>query len=334
MLKKILYVIVFIVFAYFALCVVGPKKMDVSTKRNIEATPTAIFSQIAELRNMQNWSKWILEDTSMELNYGKATSGIGGTYSWKSKKSGEGSMTITNVDVNKMLAYDLSFKGWDAVAKVKMDLVPQGKSTEVTWSMKDDKEFPFYLRGMMFVMNMNGSVKKDFDKGLENLDNYLKKHPNVLLANGFTITQGQFGGADYLSKRSVVAFQDMPTYFATHFAEIGKLAGAAVKGPPCALYYKYDEKAMNADLAAAMPVSNKSVGNENYSIISVPAAKEYVLDYHGSYEKMMPAYQTMDSIIKMHGHPNPELVIEEYITDPMMEKDTSKWSTFIHFVVK
>ncbi|MBK7692025.1 MAG: SRPBCC family protein [Bacteroidetes bacterium] len=164
MLKKILYVIVFIVFAYFALCVVGPKKMDVSTKRNIEATPTAIFSQIAELRNMQNWSKWILEDTTMELNFGKTSSGIGGTYSWKSKKSGEGSMTITNIDVNKMLAYDLSFKGWDAVAKVKMELVPQGKSTEVTWSMKDDKEFPFYLRGMMFVMNMNGSVKKTLTK--------------------------------------------------------------------------------------------------------------------------------------------------------------------------
>ncbi len=334
MLKKILYFIVFLAFTYFALCIVGPKEMNVTSKRKIEATPVAIFSQIADLRNMQNWSKWILEDTAMELTYGKSTSGIGGTYSWKSKKSGEGSMTITNLDENKLLAYDLSFKDWDATSKVKMELKHEGKLTEVIWTMKDDKEFPFLLRGMMFVMNMNGSVKKDFDKGLENLENYLKKHPNTVLANGYTITEGKFLGADYLSKRSVVKFQDMPNYFATHFAEIGKLAGAAVKGPPCALYYKYDEKALVADMAAAMPVSNKSLGNEAYSIISLSESKEYVLDYRGAYDKMMPAYQTMDSIIKMNGHTNPDLVIEEYITDPMMEKDTSKWSTLIHFLVK
>jgi effector-binding domain-containing protein len=283
---------------------------------------------------MQNWSKWILEDTAMELSYGKSSTGIGGSYSWKSKKSGEGSMTITNLDANKMLSYDLSFKDWDGVSKVKMELKPEGKMTEVSWSMKDEGEFPFLMRGMMFVMNMNGKVKKDFEKGLENLENYLKKHPNTLLANGYTITEGQFAGADYLSKRAVVKFPDMPNYFATHFAEIGKLAGAAIKGAPCALYYKYDEKAMNADMAAAMPVGNKSLGNEVYTITSVPASKEYVLDYNGAYDKMMPAYQTMDSIIKMHGHTNPELVIEEYITDPMIEKDTSKWSTIIHFLVK
>lgn len=334
MLKKILYVIIFIVFAYFVLCILGPKKMDVSTKKSINASATAIFSQIADLRNMKNWSKWILEDTAMTLTYGKTTSGIGGTYSWKSKSSGEGSMTIKAVDENKMLAYDLNFKDWDATSDVKMLLVPNGKTTDVTWSMVDQKENAFYWRGLMLLMNMNGRIKKDFDKGLENLDKYLQANPNVILANGFTINEGKYNGNDYLSKRSVVNFADISNYFATHFTGIGKLAGSSVTGVPCGLYWKYDEKNRTADMAAAMPVSKKDFNNDIYSIISLPAGKEFLMNYYGAYDKMQSAYQTMDSIIKMNGYTNPEVVIEEYITDPMSQKDTALWHTKIHFLVK
>jgi effector-binding domain-containing protein len=50
---------------------------------------------------------------------------------------------------------------------------------------------------------------------------------------------------------------------------------------------------------------------------------------------MMPAYQTMSSYMKSNNlGDEPELVIEQYITDPMMEKDTAKWQTNIIFFEK
>ena len=38
--------------------------------------------------------------------------------------------------------------------------------------------------------------------------------------------------------------------------------------------------------------------------------------------------------LKALGREKPEMVIEEYITDPSTEKDTSKWLTKIYFFVK
>lgn len=334
MLKKIIYVVLSIIVAYFVLCIIGPKKMDVTASKTLQASSVAIFSQIADLRNMKNWSKWILEDTAMKMTYGKTTSGIGGTYSWQSKKSGAGSMTIKNVDPNRMIAYDLTFKDWDAISDVKMELKPNGKTTDVTWTMIDQKESPFYLRGMMLVMNMNGRIKKDFNKGLDNLDQFLKANPNVTLMNGFNMDESRFVSTDYLLKRAVVKMSDISAFFATHLPEIGKLAAAHVKGAPSGIYWKWDEAGKQADMAAAMAVSDKNIANETYSVVNIPDSKEFVLHYYGSYDQMQTAHQTLDSIVKMHGYAYPELVIEEYITDPMTQKDTALWYTKIHYLVK
>ncbi len=334
MLKKLLYGIIILLVVYLALCFAGPNKTYVIAKKNIQATPAAIFSQIVELRNMKNWSKWILEDSLIELTYPSQTAGIGGSYSWKSKKSGEGSMTIKSLETNKMIAYELAIKDWNTVSDVKMDLTPANNSVDVTWTLEAQKETPFYFRGMMLLMNMNGMIKKDFEKGLDNLSQYLKTNPTLVSLNGFTIQESNFKTTDYLTKRATVKMQDIPTFFGNHLPEIGKAAGSSIVGFPCGIFWKWDEASMTTDMAAAMPVSSKNISNETYSVINLPNSKEYVLNYYGAYDKMKLAYESMDSVIKMNGYANPETVIEEYITDPMVEKDTSKWLTKIHFLVK
>lgn len=335
MIQKIIYVILSIIVIYLILCLVGPKKIEVNVSRDIDATPAAIYSQIADLRNMKNWSKWIIEDTSIKLSYQHKTTDIGGEYSWESEKSGSGKMKITDEELNKFVKYELSFKDWDAISDVEIQLIPKdGNHTNTNWTMKDRKEFPFMMRGMMLVMNMNGKIKKDFEKGLENLNNYLLANPSVLLIKNFNINQNEFTAINYLGKRSIVKFSEMQNYFATHFIEIEKLAGKSIAGIPVGLFWKYDEKSMTSDMAAAIPVNNTQLNNNEYSIIAVPTSKQFTLDYYGSYSNMKTAYNTLDSLIKMNGYSQPSLVIEEYMTDPMTEKDTTNWLTKIHFLVK
>lgn len=333
MLKKIMYVVLLLVFVYFILCIAGPKKMEVTTTKTIKASPTAVFTQIADLRNMQNWSKWMLEDTAMNLTWGKKTSGVGGTYSWKSEKSGAGSMTITRSDLNSLLAYDLTFVDFDAVSDVKMELKPNGANTDITWSLMARKENPFLKRGMMLIMNMNGSLKKDFDKGLENLDKYLQGNPDMVLMNGYLIDEGSFKSTDYLQKRAIVKMDSIDTFFGNHFPAIAKLAGAAITGAPSGIYWNWDEVKMQADMAAAMPVNDKNLKSDQYSVINLADSKEFVLHYYGAYDHMKTAHQTLDSMIKMHGFTFPDIVVEEYISDPMSQKDTAQWYTKIHYLV-
>ncbi len=334
MLKKILYTLLALLAVYIILCFVGPKNMDVTTTKTINGSPNQVYGQIIEFRNWPNWSKWMKDDTAMSLTFGNPSSGLGGSYSWKSEKSGSGNMKITEVIPGQLVKSDLVFDDWNSTNKVTMELKPNGTNTDVTWKMIDEKPFPFFLRGMMLVMNMNGSIQKDFDAGLANMDSYIKSGKAATYLNGFSILESDFPATTYLGKRSLLEMKDLSAYFAKHFPEIAKLAGNKCVGPPVGIYWKWDMNSQKGDMAAAMPVSMSEILNDQYKLIPVPTSRQYIIEYHGGYDKMALAYQSLDSMIHSKGIPNPSLVIEEYITDPMTEKDTSKWLTVIHFLTK
>ncbi len=332
MLKKILYTLLGLIGVYAILCLIGPKNMDVTTTKTVNGSVNQVYGQIIDFRNWPNWSKWMKDDTAMTLTFGNPSYGVGGSYAWKSEKSGSGNMKITEAIPGQLVKSDLFFDDWNSKNSVTMELKPNGNNTDITWKMVDEKPFPFVMRGMMLVMNMNGSIKKDFDEGLTNLDNYIKSGKAGTYLNGFSIFESDFPATSYLSKRSIVEMKNIGTYFSTHFPEIAKLASNKITGPPSGIYWKWDMKTQKADMAAAMPVSMSEILNDNYKIIAVPASRQYTIDYYGAFDKTALAYEALDSMIHSKGIPNPSLVIEEYITDPMTEKDTSKWLTKIHFL--
>ena len=57
----------------------------------------------------------------------------------------------------------------------------------------------------------------------------------------------------------------------------------------------------------------------------------YIIDYYGSYEGLMYAHLALDNYLKQKGLKMRSPVIEEYLTDPGAEPDTSKWLTRIYY---
>ncbi|MBL7765046.1 MAG: SRPBCC family protein [Chitinophagaceae bacterium] len=334
MLKKILLIIIALLGIYLILCLAGPKKTNVSASYSYSCSPEMLYDQIGDFKNWPNWSKWMKEDPGMKLTWGPTTSGKGATYSWESEKSGSGSMLFNEVVPNKMIKSELTFKDWDATSDVVMEIKQNGNKTDIIWTMQDRKDFPFIIRGLMFIMNMNGSIKKDFDKGLKNLDEYIQSGKAGVTMNGYLIKSSKFEAKNYLGKRSMVAFKDISKYFETHLPKIGELAKQDIIGPPSGLFWDWNMQTQMTDMAAAMPVSNSQISNPDYQIISIPSMNEYTIDYYGAYDKTQMAYAALDSLIKQKGIDHPEQVVEEYLTDPGMEKDTSKWLTKIHYLVK
>jgi effector-binding domain-containing protein len=54
----------------------------------------------------------------------------------------------------------------------------------------------------------------------------------------------------------------------------------------------------------------------------------------GSYEKSAVAHVQIGNYMKAKKMDKEEVIIEEYVTDPMTEKDTSKWQTNIYYLLK
>ena len=141
----------------------------------------------------------------------------------------------------------------------------------------------------------------------------------------------------FITKRETVAFDDLSDFFTRHYGAIyGNLQKAGIQptDAPCAIYYKIDEEKKETDLAAAVPVQGKVPDIKGFDKLTIPASTVVTTTYYGPYDEgMRPAYAAMEEYLKAHNLTR-ELMMEEYLSDPMVEKDSSKWKTNIYFIVK
>lgn len=332
MFKKILFGLLGFIAVYLLLCVFGPATLDVTAKKTLKADPELVYSQFIDLRTWPHWSKWMKEDSTMKLSFGKPAAGLGASYSWTSPKSGSGSMRITGAEESRRVTADLQFSDWNSVNRIVIDLTPKDPFTEVTWRMFDAKPFPFVLRGMMLFMNMNKVIQRDFEEGLSNMELYLQSGQAGRFVQGYSVREGRFSGAEFLCKRVKMDFSEVPAFFQNNMPKLGQAAGPAMRGAPVGLFWEWNETTQQTDMAAAVPVG-QAVSHPDYSMMSVSGGQEFTVDYYGAYDKTPMAYAALDSMLHRKGISQPALVIEEYISDPGTEKDTANWLTRIHFLV-
>lgn len=140
----------------------------------------------------------------------------------------------------------------------------------------------------------------------------------------------------FITKRARVPFDKLSIFFGDTYdalySTIQKV-GLTTEGMPCAFYYEVDEYKKETDVAAAVAVTGQVPELKEFNKIMLPKSKVLTITHYGSYENMIPAYEELEKYRKDHALKK-ELVIEEYFSDPSIEKDPSKWKTNIYFVVK
>jgi uncharacterized protein YndB with AHSA1/START domain len=153
-----------------------PSHVHVERSRVVKAKPEAVFAQINDLHNWNNWMPWNRMDPNMKITYADVTSGPGASYSWQSENEnvGNGKLTITKSDPNRLVETEMDFmehgKGSGAFS-----IEEAADGTKVTWSMDSDMgNNPLFKFMGLFMDNMVGG---DFEKGLEDLDNVAAANP-------------------------------------------------------------------------------------------------------------------------------------------------------------
>lgn len=86
-----------------------PKETQVARSIDIQASPGSVFGLINDLEKHQLWSSWKENDPTMEFQYGEKRVGEGARYTWTSRHSGAGSLTITRSVPNKGIEFFLDF---------------------------------------------------------------------------------------------------------------------------------------------------------------------------------------------------------------------------------
>ncbi|MCC6685245.1 MAG: SRPBCC family protein [Bacteroidia bacterium] len=317
---------------------IAPNDIRFERSISIKAPAPVILGQIKSLKNMQKWNPWVEKDPNMKNTFEGTDGEVGSKNYWSGNDDvGEGSQTITSISETKVEA-DLYFiRPFESKSKVDYTMTADGEQTKVTWGFATSKSFP--MNGLLMVMIKMGGMNKDFDKGLGKLKTLCESMPAepVAAAATYSITEEDRPEMYYAGIRQVVGFADMQNFFGQSYAQIGAALGmAAVKpaGYASALYFDWDEKNMKADVAAVMGIENGKTKLKGLTAFTVPAGKAVKVTFSGSYDQMKAVHEAINKYIQEKGLEMAGNVIEEYVTDPMIEKDMAKWQTNVIYMVK
>ena len=334
MVKKILYVVLAIVVIYFVLCLVGPSVIKVERSVSINASADAIKSQITDYNVFNSWSPWAEKDSAMKFTVDGEAGTVGHKYAWEGNKAvGKGTMEITSIAADTVIE-KLDFDG-KGVSDVFFIFKNEGTATNLTWSI--NMNIPFFGRGMMlfFKGQMDKMLGGDFEKGLAKLKAVVEAVPVAKTYNGYEIKEVIWPEKNYFGKKTTIAFDKLSGFFAENFPKIFNDAITAKlqhTGPPSAIFFSYDEQKQTTECAAVISVADGQL--KNWEKFNVPAADVALhIAYYGGYANLPSAHKAMNDFMQEKGLTH-SVAIEEYISDPMTEKDSTKWLTNVYYVIK
>lgn len=314
-----------------------PSKTHVERSIIINAKPKYVFELVSNFKNWNQWSPWYKKDTTAVYTFGEIVEGTGAKFSWKSNNPdvGNGGMEIVGIVPDQKVEIELTFDEFKN--RADFTLSDEAGSIKLTWSFDSDTDkLPFYWVPMskIFGLMMDGMLGPDYEEGLKSIKAIAETKVDLQIG-GFDAEIRESKELNYLGIRSQLKEEEIGSTLEKQYTFlldlINKLA-AKQSGPPFTINYAAKGKLF--DMAACIGVESPVSSSEPVMAGKLEAGKQLVIKYKGAYEKMGPLYAEgfkymVQNNLKASGPP-----MEFYITDPMLEADTSQWLTELVFPFK
>jgi len=329
-LKYLLYALVGLFVVYLILCAAGPKKMEVAESMTMNASPSAIWEEIADFSHWNQWSPWHKLDPNMKSTITGNPGEVGHGQSWVSSDGsvGTGSQKFSEVRTNEFLKSEMHFNGDTThAAYASFTLTPDGEGTKVTWSM--DGETPFMFRGMAMVMGMNKIIAEEYKKGLTDLKKIADAKPKgESVAFEIIDLQDQWYVGKMFAGVSETAIDS--SMFSSSYMEIGKAIGGMEKmaGMPISISHNYNPTEHKMDLEIALPVAAEMKMAEGLNCGKIPAGKAAKYVYKGSYAGTPAAWGAFMAALTKEHKPRWS-PYEVYANDPETVKNPDEFITWL-----
>lgn len=331
--KKILLKSLYILLAVTVLLLVAaiflPKGISTAVKGEIDAPKNYVFNLLNDQRNVSIWNDWVKTDKGIKLNFTDKNIGLGSNYSWHSESFGEGSIRYVDVVENEKIVAELMMGG-DKSTYTQMLSEENGK-TKIEWKFESNMSYPTNVMAPLFKYMM----QKSYKKCIVHIQDEMAKRTKGKY-NGFQVKEEGQNAKYFITTRSVVPFENIGQFYTQNISAIYQRAqneGISTIGAPTSLFYTYDEVKKVSDMAVGVQVLNP-VNIKDLSAEAIPAQNAVIVDYFGDYAKTGEGHIAIDGYMKDRNMPQSFPVLEEYLTDPIKEKDMSKWQTKIYYFIK
>ncbi len=322
----------------FALVLVAVAYMlpgTASTQRSIiiKVPREAVFNEINELKYWGDWSPWHKIDTTMDIVYSTPSSGKYAYYAWDSKNSnlGKGKLTLVNSSIDS-IGTELYFMGENNPAYGSFYLKEVAEGTEVTWTFFSELGMNPMHRWMGLIMDK--LIGNDYEKGLNSLKEVLETNISQVTTK-IEVIETKIAYTPFLSIRLKCSETDIPKNIGECFEKISACidhCGIKQVASPFVIYHGHGKI---YDMECAIPTNKPATEiMDGIKAGELKASKVLKASFYGDYALTSQAHEAIDAYAKVNNKTITGAPWEVYITDPMEEKDTTKWLSEIYYPVQ
>ena len=315
-----------------------PTQQKIERSITIHAPAAFIYRQLIKLENFNTYSVWSQQDSTIKYTLTGSDGTVGASTSWTGDPeiSGDGKIEIVLLEENKTIKHKLHFtQPKKGMAESAFTLKETNGKTTVTWNFDLATPRPWNIFNLFYSLDKNRG--KDFDESLATLKTAIEKINGTAPAKRYDVQLMNFPATTYAMVRQQVKWNDLLSFFEEHLPIVYQEAQNANASPGTAtgLIYEWDQKNQQADIAAAVPVvAGAMINSPLVQATNIPASKAVFVNYSGAYDNLPDAYNSIRQYLSENKLKEKVPSMEQYISGPANEKDTSKWLTKIVFLVE
>ena len=171
----LLYIFIGFLLLFVILVSIAPKSFHVERSIVVKKPLKETFDFLKYTKNQDHWSPWKKKDPNMKQSFVGTDGEVGFISRWEGNKEvGTGEQEIIRIVENDTVENKLRFfKPWKSESTGYLSVEPITENeTRVLWGFKGESKPPTNVFFLFF--NMDKSVGKDFEEGLNDLKKYLE----------------------------------------------------------------------------------------------------------------------------------------------------------------
>ncbi|MBK5194141.1 MAG: effector binding domain-containing protein [Flavobacteriaceae bacterium] len=316
----------------------GNYQIEEST--TINAPLPVVFNEVNNFKNWEEWGPWMDDTEDLILAFSDTTSGEGASYSWKSEKIGDGSITTTKAIPDSTIEQELTIvsKYGETKSDVywKFDKVEEG--TKVTWGIQGRQSFMEKLAFAFTDSSYTQMMRPMIAEGLEKLKLVTMDKMESYSINVDGVTQ--FGGGFYMYTTTASKISQIQLKMRDMFTEVSRYMennNISIQGDPFVIYNDWDEQNNNAIYSAGRFTPSLVITPAESPVLNgmMPVQKVVKTSLKGDYKNLKEAWDEAYNYLEKNNlqatpdsHP-----FEVYKTNPEITLNPAKWITEIYIPV-
>lgn len=270
-------------------------KYQVEETAIIHAPVPVVFNEVNNFTNWEKWGPWMEDSEDIIINYSENKSGEKAFYSWKSEKSGDG--TIKNVKVipdamiNQKLHLDSKYG--ESNSDVYWNFEESENGTRVTWGMTGEQTFMEKLAFTFMDKSFAEMTRPMYKEGLENLEEVIKEKIAAYSINVDGVTT--FGGGFYMYTTTASKISQIQLKMQEMFADVSlymEKNNITAMGNPFVLYNEWDEQNNSAIYSAGIFTPSLIITPAESPVLNgmMPVQKVIKTTLKGDYKNLKEAW--------------------------------------------